>query len=76
MLHRAFSVFLFNPAPDPHDGEFALTGESIGLETRGTFRISQEHPASDRTLEASHGEGVRWPVPGHGVLILRITPIG
>jgi hypothetical protein len=65
-------VFLFNPGKAPLQGEFALTEESLGLKGKGPFRVTQEYPHSDRTVQAAFGKTVRWEVPAQTALILRL----
>jgi hypothetical protein len=65
-------VFLFNGDTKALPGEFALTAESIGLKGVGTFSITQEHPAPDRTQTARAGETIRWEVPAQTAVVLRI----
>ena len=68
-------ICLFNPSKSPLEGRFALTAEEIGLAARGTFRVMQEYPPSDRQVKAAAGEVVSWPVPGETVAILRLEPL-
>ena len=65
-------VFLFNPNATPLNGEFALTAESIDLRGEGTFSITQEHPTRGRVQIARSGETIRWEVPAHTAVVLRI----
>lgn len=67
-------IFLFNPSPKASTGEFALTEESIGLKVAGNFRITQEYPAMDRTINESSGKTVRWGLPPATAAVLRIQP--
>ena len=68
-------VFLFNPNKNPLPGRFALTEESIGLKGKGTFKVAQFHPQSDRSTELQHGEVVIWEVPGETAVVLEIQPV-
>jgi hypothetical protein len=68
-------VFLFNPSAAALCGEFALTEERIGLKAEGPFRITQEHPASDRIRTAHTGETLRWELPAQSAIVLRIQPV-
>jgi hypothetical protein len=65
-------MFLFNPNSSPASGEFALTEPSIGIVGNGPFQITQEYPASDRTMNATGGQTVRWEVPPQTAVVLRI----
>jgi hypothetical protein len=65
-------VFLFNPNDRPLSGEFALTEPSIGLVGNGPFQITQEYPASDRTLNMPGGQTIRWHVPPQSAVVLRV----
>ena len=65
-------IFLFNPNKGDLPGEFALSGESIGLTREGSFQVAQEYPPSDRTVVARFGETVRWSVPAEGAVLLRL----
>jgi hypothetical protein len=65
-------VFLFNPNDRPLSGEFALTEPSIGLVGNGPFQITQEYPASDRTLNMPGGQTIRWQVPPQSAVVLRV----
>jgi hypothetical protein len=56
------------------DGVFALNSECIGLHQRGTFRLAQHHPASNRATDGAYGQTVRWPVPGESAVVLDIRP--
>ncbi len=67
-------VFLFNPDKTVLSGEFALTAESIGLNAKGAFSITPEHPAPSRTQTARSGETIRWEVPAQTAVVLRIQP--
>ena len=67
-------IFLFNPNKGDLRGEFALTGESIGLTREGSFQVTQEYPPSDRTVAARSGETVRWSVPRESAVVLRLEP--
>jgi hypothetical protein len=68
-------VLLFNPAKTPLEGQFDLTDESISLKGKGTLRISQFHPPTDRSIEAAYGTTVRWPVPGETAAVLEVQPL-
>jgi len=68
-------VFLFNPGPERLTGEFCLTDESIGLQRKGSYMISQEYLESDEPARASYGESVRWPVPAESVVVLRVEHV-
>ncbi|MDD2762836.1 MAG: hypothetical protein PHE83_02545 [Opitutaceae bacterium] len=67
-------VFLFNPDKTALPAEFVLSEESIGLAGGGTYRVSQCYPAAKLTVNAKHGETIRWPVPAETALILEIQP--
>jgi len=68
-------VFLFNSNKNPLSGEFALTEQSIGLKGKGTFKLAQSHPRSDKSTEVQYGEAVSWEVPGETAVILEIQPV-
>ena len=65
-------IFLFNPDKGDLRGEFVLTGESIGLTRKGSFKVTQEYPPSDQTLVARSGEAVRWSIPRESAVVLRL----
>jgi hypothetical protein len=67
-------IFLFNPNPDSLDAEFSLNSECIGLHQRGTFRLAQHYPASNRATDGAYGQTVRWPVTGESAVVLEIRP--
>jgi hypothetical protein len=74
-------IFLFNPDAQSHDAEFDLTKDGIGLDqsiAAEDFVISQEHPshvtAHADSTRSRHGEKVRWVVPGHTAVVLRLRP--
>ena len=67
-------IFLFNSGDSASSGEIPLTEEGIGLKRAGDFQIAQEHPPSDRSVQAAFGETVRWEVPAETAVVLRIEP--
>jgi hypothetical protein len=67
-------IFLFNPSQRPLKGEFALTGQSIGLQRGGRFAVTQEYPASTRTFTGLHGDSVTWDVPPESAVVLQLKP--
>ena len=69
-------IFLFNPNQDAIEGEFALTKEEIGLGRQGRFSVTQQYPASSESRTLSHGEQVRWRLPGETAVVLEIQPAG
>jgi len=68
-------VFLFNSDKEPLEGRFDLTEEAIGLKAKGTLQVSQEYPPSDRKINATSGQTVRWQVPGETAVILQVQPV-
>ena len=68
-------ICLFNSSATQLTGEFALTEACIGLKATGNLRISQEYPASDRSIVSAPGQTVRWEVPPTTVIIIRIQPL-
>ncbi|MBM3272586.1 hypothetical protein FJY94_04925 [Candidatus Kaiserbacteria bacterium] len=65
-------VFLFNPNDRPLAGQFTLTEQSIGIVGNGPFQITQEYPASDRTMNEPGGQTIRWEVPPQTAVVLRV----
>jgi hypothetical protein len=68
-------IFLFNSGKKLLDGEFALSEYSIGLRGQGNFRLSQVYPPSQRSIQSTFGEAMRWQVPGQTALILDLQPV-
>ncbi len=68
-------IFLFNPNKGDLRGEFALTGESIGLTREGSFKVTQEYPQSDQTAVVRSGDTVHWSVPMESAAVLRLEPV-
>lgn len=66
-------IFLFNPNKGSLGKEFSLTGESIGLESEGSFRIRQTYPVADETVTSDYGETVSWVVPGETAVVLEVS---
>ena len=66
-------LFLFNPNRGSLEREFSLTGESIGLESEGSFRIGQIYPASEEIVTSDYGETVSWVVPGETAVVLEVS---
>jgi hypothetical protein len=67
-------VFLFNPNKSPLRGSFALTEESVGLQRKGAFLVTQSYPPSDRRLRATHGQTIPWEVAPETAVILEVQP--
>jgi hypothetical protein len=67
-------VFLFNSGKTPLACGLSLTQQSIGLRGKGTYRIAQEYPPSNRAVKAALGQCVRWEVPAQTAVILRVQP--
>ncbi|MDD5521780.1 MAG: hypothetical protein PHI84_13265 [Kiritimatiellae bacterium] len=65
-------IFLFNSGKTPLEAQFALTEESIGLMTKGSFLVTQEYPVLSQEIKAAYGNVVRWQVPGETTVILRL----
>jgi hypothetical protein len=68
-------IFLFNPGKELLQGEFALTDETVGIQRKGIFHLTQEYPESDQSAELRSGDLVRWPVPGETAVVLRLEPV-
>ena len=69
-------IFLFNPNKGSLEREFSLTGESIGLESEGSFRIGQTYPVAEETVTSDYGETVSWVVPGETAVVLEVSTVG
>jgi len=69
-------VFLFNPNKTPLEGAFLLTQQGIGLQGKGTFQVTQDYPASDRSEGHPYGQTVRWEVPARTAVLLKVQPVG